>query len=621
MCAAKVEAVAGPAGSGKTSALVGRVRELVASGVPAGEVLVVTPSPDAALELRLRLEGELAGAEAPRVVGVRTLLWELAGRPRVLAAAERTILLADLRAQGFSGAQVSAALEAACEAWYAAAWPQTGDACGAALLRALEERGAVLPEALLALAARGVAGVTEAASDRAGAPASASSVALTARGAAGATEATVAGTRPLADHILVDDAQALSPAALSLLAGLARVGFFLAGDPVTPCALFDAAADPQAFLGLAGPQGSRTLEATPHALGARRSQAVKWADAGEELAGVCALMDAAHTQAGSRGPLVVCANNPAWARSHARALVAAGMEVLGAHTLRPLACDARDARACQPLRAFAALGLLACADDVACWRSWCALGYADLASVAWTQLEEYARACGRGLAETLCGLPDAVADGSASFAGATQLAARVREAEALFAACAKHLGAALLDELDAPHTPAFRQLIGFVDDEVATLDAQGLYALGRARLAAPSLGMQAWDVAAAPEVAEAHPVPADARRRVFVCPVEALPGVHPRMLAVVGANAGLVREGRFAQALAVRADRLAVSYVQRMPQDIADKLGAAYRRTRRQDGQVMALLAACESLTCLGQDAPATMSGQQFCSAVLDVRP
>ncbi len=594
MCAAKVEAVAGPAGSGKTSALVGRVRELVASGAPAGEVLVVTPSPDAALELRLRLEGEFAGAEAPRVVGVRALLWELAGRPRVLAAAERTILLADLRAQGFSGAQVSAALEVACEAWHGAAWPQPDDACGAALLRALEERGAVLPEALLALAARGVAG---------------------------ATEVMAAGARPLVDHILVDDAQALSAASLSLLAGLARVGAFLAGDPATPCALFDAAADPQAFLGLAGPQGSRTLDAAPHPLGARHSQAVKWADAGEELAGVCALMDAAHMQSGTRGPLVVCANNPAWARSHARALAAAGMEVLGAHTLRPLACDARDARACQPLRAFAGLGLLACVDDVACWRSWCALGYADLASVAWTQLEGYAHAHGLGIAQTLRGLPDAVADGSASFAGATQLAARVREAEALFAACAKHRGAALLDELDAPHTPAFRQLIGFVDDEVATLDAQGLYALGCARLAAPSLGMQAWDVAAAPEVAEAYPVPADAGRRVFVCPVEALLGVHPRMLAVVGANAGLAQEGRFTQALALGAERLAVSYVQRMPQDMADKLGAAYRRTRHQDGQVMALLAACEALTSLGQAAPATMSGQQFCSAVLDVRP
>ncbi len=419
----------------------------------------------------------------------------------------------------------------------------------------------------------------------------------------------------------MDDAQALSAASLSLLAGLARAGVFLAGDPATPCALFDAVADPQAFLGLAGPQGSRMLDAAPHPLGARHSQAVKWADAGEELAGVCALMDAAHTQAGMRGPLVVCANNPAWARSHSRALAAAGMEVLGAHTLRALACDARDARACQPLRAFAGLGLLACVDDVACWRSWCALGYADLASVAWTQLEGYARAHGLGIAQALRGLPEAVAAGTAGFAGAAQLASRVREAEVLFVACAKHRGAALLDELDAPHTPAFRQLIGFVDDEVATLDAQGLYALGCARLAAPSLGMQVWDVAAAPEVAEAYPVPADAGRRVFVCPVEALLGVHPRMLAVVGANAGLAQEGRFTQALALGAERLAVSYVQRMPQDMADKLGAAYRRTRHQDGQVMALLAACEALTSLGQAAPATMSGQQFCSAVLDVRP
>lgn len=594
MCAAKVEAVAGGAGAGKTSALVGRVGELFASGVPAGRILVVAPGPDAALELGLRLEGEPAGAEAPRVTGLTGLLWELAGRPRVLAGAERTILLADMRARGFSGAEVGRALDAACEAWRAGAWPEPRDACGAGLQQALEERGAVLPEALLALAARRVAG----ASDQAGAC------------------ATVC-----ADYVLVDDAQALSPAALRLLACLAHAGLFLVGDPASPCDLFDTAADPQAFLALAGPQASRELPCAPHGALVGRSRAVKWADTGEELAGVCALMDSAHTQAGQRGPLVVCANNPAWARSHARALSTGGAHVLGAHTLRPLACDARDARAGQPLRALAALGLLACAGDVACWRSWCALGYADLASVAWTHLEEYARTSGLGLAEALRGLPEAVEAGRASFSGAEQLAARVHEADALFAACAKQRGSALLDVLDAPHTPAFRQLVGFVDDKVASLGAEGLYALCRAHLAAPSLGLHAWDVAATPEVAEAHPIPADAGRRVVVCPVEALLGVHPRMLVVVGANAGLAQEGRNARALSLRADGLVVSYVQRMPKDMADKLGAAYRRTRRQDGQETALLAPCEALTSLGGRAPATMSGQQFCSAVLDVRP
>ncbi len=594
MCAAKVEAVAGGAGAGKTSSLVARVRGLLESGVTAGQVLVVTPGPDAALELGLRLEGELAGVEAPRVTGLAGLLWELAGRPRVLAGAERTVLLADMRARGFSGAEVGRALDASCEAWHAGACPEPHDACGAGLLQALEERGAVLPEALLALAARRIEG----ASDQAGAPAPAR-----------------------AEHVLVDDAQALSPAALHLLARLARTGLFLVGDPASPCDLFDAAADPQAFLALAGPQASRTLDAAPQALGALRSQAVKWADTGEELAGVCALMDSAHAQAGQRGPLVVCANNPAWARSHARVLSAGGAYVLGAHTLRPLACDARDARAGQPLRAFAALGLLACADDVACWRSWCALGYADLAGVAWTHLEEYARTSGLGLAEALRGLPEAVEAGRASFSGAEQLAARVREADALFAACAKQRGSALLDVLDAPHTPAFRQLVGFVDDKVAILDAQGLYALCCSRLTAPSLGLHAWDLDATPEVAEAHPVPADAGRRAVVCPVEALLGVHPRMLVVVGANAGLAQEGRNARALSLRAGSLVVSYVQRMPKEVADKLGAAYRRTRRQDGQETALLAPCEALASLGGRAPATMSGQQFCSAVLDIRP
>ncbi len=595
MCAARVEAVVGSSGAGKTAALIDAARTLLGSGAPAGELLVVTPGADAALELRLRLEAELCAPDVPRVVGLAELLWELAGKPRVLAGAERTVLLADMRARGFSGAQVSHALAEAQAAWGVGAWPRASDACLTSLLQALEERRATLPEALVALAARALAGdpaVQDASEPHA-----------------------------LAGHILADDAQALSPAALALLASAARTSLFLAGDPTAPNALFDAAADPQAFLALVGEQACRALPDPAGKPAYIHGQAVKWADASEELAGVCALADHALDHDEARGPLVVCANNPGWLRSHARALQAAGMKVLGPSCLHPLACDARDARAAQALRAFAALGLLADAASPSCWRAWCALGYADFASVAWAQLEAHARAAGAQPVDVLRGLPKATAAGEEPFAGSAQLAARVREAEALFAACSKQRGAALLDTLDPRHTPAFRQLVGFVDDRVSTLGAEGLFQLACARLAGPSLGMHVWDVRADEAVANVHPVPADAARRVFACPVEALLGLHPRTLVVVGANAGLAQEERFAHALTVGADRLVVSYVQRMPQDAADKLGAFYRRTRHQDGQPMALLGACEALTSLGQQVPATMSGQQFCATVLGVRP
>ena len=68
MCAAKVEVLTGAACSGKTRALVARVRDLLACGAAPADVLVVTPNADGALELAIRLATNLDDGCAPRVV-------------------------------------------------------------------------------------------------------------------------------------------------------------------------------------------------------------------------------------------------------------------------------------------------------------------------------------------------------------------------------------------------------------------------------------------------------------------------------------------------------------------------------------------------------------------------
>ena len=163
MCAAKVEVLTGAACSGKTQALVARVRDLLACGAAPADVLVVTPNADGALELAIRLATNLDDGCAPRVVSWRRLAHELAGSPRVLGATERALLLTDLRAEGFSSEDVACAQRKASAMWAGEEGfsPEEDDACLKALLGALAERTAVLPESLVAHALDRVASVGE----------------------------------------------------------------------------------------------------------------------------------------------------------------------------------------------------------------------------------------------------------------------------------------------------------------------------------------------------------------------------------------------------------------------------------------------------------------------------
>ena len=111
--------------------------------------------------------------------------------------------------------------------------------------------------------------------------------------------------------------------------------------------------------------------------------------------------------------------------------------------------------------------------------------------------------------------------------------------------------------------------------------------------------------------------------------------MEPLAVIAVGCNEGLVpaaapaedpaafasaSEG-LAHALACARETLVASYAQRCPVEAADKLGARYRRTRRDGDEVLAVLAPSPVLAGLGADVPSTLSGQQYAAAVLGMRP
>lgn len=592
MSAPKVEVLTGGACSGKTRALVARVHDVLDAGAVPADVLVMTPNADGALELAIRLAADLGEDRTPRVVSWRRLAHELAGSPRVLGATERALLLADLRAAGFSAEDIACAQNQAAAMWTsgddAPSDGQEQDACLKALLDALIARNAVLPESLVAQACTRLA-------------------------AAGEGGKTVA-------HVLVDDADAVPFEALRLVARLAQASLFLVGDADCKGALHTDGSDLHTFLSLAGPEGAHALPQPSHRMNAAHSQAVKWGDAAEEAAGVTALVDL--TLSGARvgdGPVALVPPNRPWARRISQSLANAGIEVCDMAYVGPLACDPRDPKGCAPLRCFAALGLLADEDDVASWRTWCSLGYADLGAAAWANLRAYATSGGKGIVQALQDTCAEVDAGNAPFSGACQLAARVHEAEMLFKACAATpRGFRLLEAIDPARTPAFRQLFPLLGDDLVALDAAGLFAVAQRSVFDPGLAMAPVEVYGARVHGEVVPL---MDKRAYICRPDALVGVRPRLVVALGANEGLFDAGQLSSTLSTCADVLVVSYIQRMPAEAARRLGASFHRTRTEAGEQVALLRPTVALEALGAEAPATMSGQQYCSSVLGLRP
>ena len=591
MCALKVEVLTGGACAGKTRALVARVHELLASGVAPADVLVVTPNADGALELAIRLAADLGEDLAPRVVSWRGLAHGLVGSPRVLGATERALFLADLRAAGFSAEDIVRAQNEAVVMWTsgddAPSGGQEQDVCLKALLDALITCNAVLPESLVAQACARLA-------------------------VAGEGGQTVA-------HVLVDDADAVPPEALRLVARLAQASLFLAGDADRKGISDADAADPRAFLSLADPEGVRALPQPSHRMNAARSQVVKWGDAAEEAAGITALVDRALSGARvGEGPVALVPPNRSWARCISQSLANAGIECDMAY-VGPLACDPRDPKGCAPLRCFAALGLLADENDAASWRTWCSLGYADLGATAWANLQAYAASGSKGIVRALQDTCAEVDAGNMPFSGARQLAARVHEAEALFKACAATpRGFRLLEAIDPARTSAFRQLFPLLGDDLVALDAASLFAVAQRSVFDPGLTVAPVEAYGARVHGEVVPL---MDKRAYICRPDALVGVRPRLVVALGANEGLVDANQLSLTLSTCTDELVVSYIQRMPAEAARRLGASFHRTRTEAGEQVALLRPTAALEALGAEAPATMSGQQYCSSVLGLRP
>ena len=423
--------VRGVANAGKTRAACGHVRDLLAAGVPACDILFLAATPTAARDIACELED---AAEGVCITTAREfelgILSEPAAhafvgrRPRVLCDFEESFLLEDLRATGIPARRLKGML-----GFFRKSLTELADDDMASFI--IDVREQTVLDALHAhLSAYDAVLDCEVSN-------------LTVHYLREHPEAGAAtGVR----HIVVDDYQCLNRAsqiALELLAPqtlwafadetlaaqgsdpfpyLAGVAEFCERNPEAPqvelAAPETGAASAAAWLakggylsalslGLAEDRGKVASEhaydvvpAAPAVAGV--CQRV-YATPDDELDGVASQVTSLVHAGADPSDILVLAPNRAWAGNVERRLAQAGVAVEAHEGARLAGGSFRDLARCQTGRMFTALALLADPNDSLAWRCWCGVGDYLARSNIFTGIEALAheRACGLGEAMAL----------------------------------------------------------------------------------------------------------------------------------------------------------------------------------------------------------------------------
>ena len=340
-----------------------------------------------------------------------------------------------------------------------------------------------------------------------------------------------------------------------------------------------------------------------------RSVALKWKTMEDELDGVARYVQQTLRRSDGDGAsraaaaalveqdVCVAAPDVRWARLVQKALEHRRLAVSRTQLGYALGGDPRDARKAAALSAFNRLNLLAHPDDPLAWRVWCGLGERDLGAARWAAfLARCEDACHGGACHegaygegALAGIPKALED--EGVAGDAALAVRAREAREFVAAKGG--------------------LRGFSLSCAAGIDAIDEFSLVNERIEgdedAPALFALATDLLCGPTYSS-NP------HAVRVTTYDALGESRDGLLVIVAAVEGLVPPDptRLHEVIGRAKGDLVISSFSRTPVEVADRLGLAYARTRKEPSGEVALTRPSATLASLGGSLPPTQDGTAF---------
>lgn len=420
----------GGVGTGKTQALVDRVRTLVAQGAAASEVVLFCAAPQAAQEVRHRL-AQVAGCSDVRVLTPRAFALQVLSSPqaqaftgrraRMLLPFEEAFLFEDVRTSGIKERR-----SREMQRFFARSWTELADFDEGWLLEGEETVIHSLIKSCLALSG----GMLE--------PEIANFAVRYLRAHREALD------EARVRHVLADDYGLLSRASQVLVNLVAGESLALAADPFATDRVFESypyAAGVGEFLE-ANPHaevvpltvcwrsqataqvaqrllteerggvvparlGATGAVSYPEACGAAPRGVLEeqvCARASDEPGAVAALVAQALEEGMAPRDVCVVYANRAWGRRLARALEERGLTPVTLAKNAVGAGDVRKPHGCVDARLLTLLALAANPHDALAWRSMCGFGEALAESYAFKMLRARAEATGQGVAQLLSAL-------------------------------------------------------------------------------------------------------------------------------------------------------------------------------------------------------------------------
>jgi DNA helicase-2/ATP-dependent DNA helicase PcrA len=538
--------ILGGAGTGKTSALIERVKRFVESGCDPARILVVVTNRNALESLRGRLEAAAADGAVTslRMSTIQDLCLDILGTPeaveatgripRIINSMEEIFLLEDLKLIGIRPGRIREILK-----FFYREWTEFGDEkdeflqdsneadLHTAITAHLRERGAMMPSELSAVTYRYLR-------DHEQTP-----------------------VRQRFEHVLVDDYQNLNKASQGVAFLLASQTLTITGNPYQTQACRELYPWPQGLSSfvdevkdcktvvltstLRCPQrivaagNALVLAEQPDTLQSVAEYpnttapdllvtfddevplgeltVVEWADPAAEREGIAAAIakrlvtepDSLRAGSDPRGEIPdspqgeldpLCARldplrpsdilvvvfNRTWGRLFARQLDRLSVPHEDWYADNPLSGNPQNLETSSGMRSYTALTLVAHPDDIVAWRSWCGFGDYLANSALWNRLILYANQCGIDVLQALREVAEGV---DRPFSHAEVLAEAYQKGWKLLAHCKGRTGADLIDALrqgDDASFEDFKRLLEPVDEGLSATD---LYERARLRFVDP----------------------------------------------------------------------------------------------------------------------------------------
>ena len=355
---ADTRAIIGPAGSGKTEALMRLAAEYAAQGT----VLVLVAQPQTVPVMRRRLDAaEIAGVRVatPRELALDILATPEAraftGRkPYVLTPGEEDILTADLQTCGMDGKRLREMFK-----FFKKSFTELADTEDGFLVSDEERKVMELYRELAA----GMRGLLEC-------EVSAQAVKFLRHGAVGSDAAAVRAAEAFAyDFVLADDCDLISAASQELAARLARRGFVAAGNPDAVIRAFESYPAPATFAAFA--EAAATVECM-NAPEPAAAEHIAYTTPEKELLGVAGTVRALIADGCAAEDICIAAPNKTWLKNLITACKHVGVQTDGLSTPSAFTITTGEPGKSVPSRALAGLALVVDPTDSGAWRMWCA---------------------------------------------------------------------------------------------------------------------------------------------------------------------------------------------------------------------------------------------------------